>query len=414
MIAIHTILNFIRGYLTIMFCGVDKIRFINLCKNNHLNIWNVRNVNDDISFNCSVNSFFAMRKIKRKCNGKLKITKRNGLPFYIRKYRKHLFFAIGIVMFFVLSKIISLFVWNISFEGNYSYTDVELMNFLKKHDIENGIAKSEIDCENIEYLLRTTYNDITWVSAEIKGTRIIIHIKENFDTHIAKAEDKPYNIISDTSGTVESIITRSGTPLVKKGDVVEAGQMMVSGVLELYNDSGDIINYHLVNADSDIYLRVTEEYCDEIELEYDKKIYTGETNNVLQLNFMGKSLYLSGIQKKFKDYEIVNDYYDVSITDNYYLPLGYNKICIKEYNIEKATYSEEEAKAILSQRLDNYINKLNEKDVQILENNVTIGIENNKCVARGNFVLVRKTGEIEYIDESSLPKITTEKEEEST
>lgn len=397
-----------------MFCGFDKIRFINLCKNNHLNLWNVKPTQEDITFNCSVKSFFAMKKIRRKCNGKLKIISKNGLPFYLRRYKKHLFFATGILIFFIAAKIISLYIWNISFVGNYSYTDVELMEFLKKHHIENGIAKSNIDCENIEYLLRTNYNDITWVSVEMKGTRLIVHIKENFDTYIANVEDKPYNIISDTAGTVESIITRSGTPLVKAGDTVEAGQMLVSGILELYNDSGDIINYHLVNADSDIYLRMTQTYNDELNLEYEKKIYTGEKNKILQLNILQKSIYLSGIQKKFKNFDIVNDYYAVSITDNYYMPFGYNKIYIKEYKTEPAVYTEEEATAIIQRRLENYIDKLTKKDIQIIENNVTIGIENNQCVAKGNFVLVRKTGEIDYIDESTIPEIVTEKESEDT
>jgi similar to stage IV sporulation protein len=308
----------------------------------------------------------------------------------------------------------SLYVWNISFEGNYSYTDVELLRFLKKYNVENGILKKYVDCEDIEYLLRTTYDDITWVSAEIKGTRIIVHIKENFDTYIAKAEDKPYNILSDTKGTVESIVTRSGTPLVKAGDEVEVGQMLVSGILELYSDEGDIINYHLVNADSDIYIRSTQEYYDEFSMEYDKKVYSGKKNKIFQINILQKSLYLSGIQRKFKNYDVVNDYYYMTITDNYYLPFGYNKICIKEYNVQRSVYSDYEAKTIMSERLDNYIRDLNKKDIQIIENNVTIEIENDKCVARGNIVLVKRTGNIEYINENDIPNIVTENESEDT
>lgn len=414
MIIIHKIFNFIKGYLTLTFCGIDKIRFINLCKNNHLNIWDIDNLEDSIKFNCSINAFFSMKKIRRKCCGKLKIIHKNGLPFYIKRYKKHLFFATGIIIFFILVKIMSLYIWNISFVGNYSYTDMELMEFLKKNHIENGIAKKNVDCEKIEYLLRTTYNDITWVSVEIKGTRIIVHMKENFDTYIANVEDKPYNIISDSTGTIEKIITRSGTPLVKIGDTVETGQMLVSGILELYNDSGEVMNYHLVNADADIYLRCVQNYNDELELNYEKKVYTGESNKILQLNFFRKSIYLTGIQKKFKNYDIVNDYYDIAITDNYYMPFGYNKICINEYKIEPAVYTEEEAKNILNNRLNNYMDKLSKKDIQIIENNVTIEIENNKCIAKGNFVLIRKTGEIDYIDENSIPEIITGQEREDT
>lgn len=39
------------------------------------------------------------------------------------------------------------------------------------------------------------------------------------------------------------MITRRGTPLVKKGDQVEKGDLLVSGLLPIYNDSQEIIGY---------------------------------------------------------------------------------------------------------------------------------------------------------------------------
>ena len=209
------------------FTGLDKIRFINLCKNNKLNIWNITSENDYVIMCCDVASFYKMKKLRRKCNGSIKLLQRRGLLFQTIKYKKHIFFVVGIILFFVIAKIITLYVWNISFEGNYSHTDIELMNFLNKNKIDNGIRKSKIDCEEIEYLLRTNYDDITWVSAEVRGTRIFIHIKENFDTYIAKVEDKPYNIISNVDGMIDSIVTRSGTPKIKVGDEVKKGQLLV-------------------------------------------------------------------------------------------------------------------------------------------------------------------------------------------
>ena len=312
------------------------------------------------------------------------------------------------VFFFILAKIITLYIWNISFDGNYSYTDVELMKFLNKHNIENGVLKTKIDCENIEYILRTNYDDITWVSAEIKGTQIIVHIKENFDSHIAKAEDKPYNIISNVDGKIESIITRSGSPKVKAGDDIQKGQLLISGVLEIYNDNGEIGSYRLVNSDSDIYARVYVAYNSEFDLKYKEKKYSGKKNNIIQLDILGKSIYLSGFQKKFKDYNIVKDYHQLSVTDNFFLPIGYSTIKIKEYqNIDKI-YSEEQANALVSEKINLFINKLNEKGIQIIENNVTISLENEKCISTGNFLVVEKIGEIQYIDETMLPQVAKE------
>lgn len=393
------------------FTGLDKIRFINLCKNNKLNIWNITSENDYVIMCCDVASFYKMKKLRRKCNGSIKLLQRRGLLFQTIKYKKHIFFVVGIILFFVIAKIITLYVWNISFEGNYSHTDIELMNFLNKNKIDNGIRKSKIDCEEIEYLLRTNYDDITWVSAEVRGTRIFIHIKENFDTYIAKVEDKPYNIISNVDGMIDSIVTRSGTPKIKAGDEVKKGQLLVSGIIEIYGDSEELINYRLVNSDSDIYARTYIEYNDEFELKHIEKEYTDRKNSILQVDILDKAFYLSLFQRKFKNYDIVKDYKQLSITDNFYLPMGYSNISIKEYKNIYKIYTEDEARAIEESKIEFFMQKLNEKGIQIIENNVTIVIENEKCIATGNFLVVEKIGEVQYVDDTMLPKISSSESE---
>ena len=80
--------------------------------------------------------------------------------------------------------------------------------------------------------MREDFDEITWVAAAVKGNHLYISIKENdsFEGGI-KSTEIPENIIASDDGTIESIITRSGTPLVKKGDNVEKGQVLVSGVV---------------------------------------------------------------------------------------------------------------------------------------------------------------------------------------
>lgn len=406
-ILINRIINYIRGYVILQFTGIDKIRFINLCKNNKLLIWDIQHHEDNIIFKSSINSFFQMKKIKKKCLGKLKIIKREGIRFKIYLYRKHLFFAIGVMIFIAILKMMSLYIWNISFDGNYSYTNIELQKFLNKYDIKNGVKKNKIDCENIEYLLRTNYNDITWVSAEIKGTQLIIHIKENFDSNIAKVEDKPYNIVSDVDGTISSIITRSGTPLVKEGDSVVKGQILVSGIAEVLDDNKEVMDRKLMNADADIYAITNLQYNDTFPLQYEYKEYTGKKNSILQVNALSKSFYLSGFQSKFKNADIVKDYHTLSLTDNFYIPFGYCKIKIKEYKTKNLVYSKDESNRIATDHLNKFFEKLSSDGVEIIQNSIFTNIDEQNCITDGTLLVKKKIGEIQYIDESTIETETT-------
>ncbi len=57
------------------FTGLDKIRFINLCKNNKLNIWNITSENDYVIMCCDVASFYKMKKLEENVMARLNYCK---------------------------------------------------------------------------------------------------------------------------------------------------------------------------------------------------------------------------------------------------------------------------------------------------------------------------------------------------
>ena len=384
------------------------MRFLNLCRNNNLKVWHIKNKDDSILMSCSLEDFYKMKPIKRKCRVKIKVLEKHGLPFKLFKEKKHKFFLIGIICFLLIAKILSMFIWNISIDGNYSYTNEELCRYLNNIGIKNGLLKSKISCDEIEYNIRNNYNDITWVSAEIKGTKLIIHIKENFDGYIAKEETKPYDIISNVNGTISKIITRSGKPLVKVGDSITENQPLISGILEIIGDDTTVINRRLVSSDADIYANVILDYKDQFSMEYLYKDYTGDDFNIFKISILGKSIYLSGFQSKFKKSDIVTNYNQLKLTDSFYLPASISKIKIREYKEFTKIYTSEEAKTIATEKLNVFIKKLEEKGIQIIENNVTIEVDEKNCTANGNIIVNEQIGKISYIDESSLEEIPTE------
>lgn len=73
----------------------------------------------------------------------------------------------------------SFFIWDISFEGNLRFTDQTLLHYMETLPVACGMRKSAVSCEGLEESLRNQFAEITWVSAEIKGTRLTVRIKEN-------------------------------------------------------------------------------------------------------------------------------------------------------------------------------------------------------------------------------------------
>lgn len=112
----------------------------------------------------------------------------------------------------------SLFIWNIHVEGNELLSEQTILSYLEQEQVVHGMAKRQVHGEQIEEKLRKHFPEITWVSAEIKGTRLIVHIKENEDVKVDEPKaQEPVNLVAEKSGTIVSMIVRSGTPAVEEG-----------------------------------------------------------------------------------------------------------------------------------------------------------------------------------------------------
>ena len=63
------------------------------------------------------------------------------------------------------------------------------------------------------------------MSAKISGSRLILEVQEN-ETYQHEKEEEPgaSDFISDKSGIIVSMITRSGTPVKKTGDLCKKGK----------------------------------------------------------------------------------------------------------------------------------------------------------------------------------------------
>ena len=100
------------------------------------------------------------------------------------------------------------------------------------------------------------------MSAGFSGTGLRFEIREGTAGEKAEPEEKSCNLFSTLDGVIDSMVTRQGTPLVRAGDEIKKGQELVSGIVDITDDSQEVIRYAYVQADADIYIRHTIAYYD--------------------------------------------------------------------------------------------------------------------------------------------------------
>lgn len=404
--------RYLYGYVRVRLTGYSPERFLNLCKAHEIEIWDLQNNGGYYEMNLSIRDFRRLRPLRRKARAHLLVTERHGLPFFLHQYRNRKMFVVGILLCITFLYVMSLYIWNIHIEGNYSRTTNVILDYLESEHIVHGMPKSQVDCKEIQSMIRIQFPDIIWVSAEIKGTRLLIRIRENMDSlpkETEMEEEEPRDIVAAREGIVTSVLVRKGVSQIQAGDEVEAGQLLISGRIDILNDSGEVAEYQYTAADADVYASTTYTYYDEFVLSHEVRHPTGKKRHGVYAKIGGKTISLK-LHPDFETFSTLNTEYPLKLTENFYLPLTFGTTLYEEYEIYTESYSEEEATALAEANLKEFLENLIEKGVQIVENNVKIEVGTNTCTAYGTISAVEEIGS--YKPAELLEVIPEETQEE--
>ena len=217
----------------------------------------------------------------------------------------------------------------------------------------------------------------------------IIHVQENEDVTFEEIPgEEPADLVASESGKIVSMIVRSGTPAVLEGMEVEKGDLLVGSRVEVLDDAGEVANAYYVHADADILIQRSEYYEASFPMHYEKKIYSGRKRTTYYLTIGRKRLDISLPHRgSYEQSDAITSEWPLKITENFYLPVVFGKITEQEYTPSDAVYTKKEATAHAKEELSLFLEKLRIKGLQIIENNVKIEINSDKCTAYGTYIL---------------------------
>ncbi len=395
--------RFFQGYLRIRVWGFSPERFMNLCCNHNILLWDIEKCGpESYSMNISLNGYFQIRPFVRKTGTKVAVLQKFGLPFFIPHIKLHSFFLLGILGTFCFLFWTTGYIWKIETTGNQEIKTEELTAFLEEQNIEIGCKKSVVQVEELEKAIRNEFPIVTWTSVQIEGTRLWIQIKENDKIlTVDKEIDTPSDLVASKDGIVSSIITRNGVPMVKAGDEVKEGDILVSGRVPIYNDAGEIIHYQLYAADADIYLECTYEFQASMPISYIRHDPTGKEYKSIYLKLFDKEFIFPDYRDK-ENCDVEEDRKQVQALEQWFLPFYYGIDRYSEYNPVKTKYSKEEVSEELGQEIHTFITSLEEKGVQIIEKDVKIEKGNLQWQLSADFLVIEKTGEAVPIEMNEM------------
>ena len=382
-------LRFLRGFYKIKISGYSPERFFNLCRINGIILWDILPVHDYFECRIKHSDYKKINAFLEKTRVEAVILEEFGLPFFMRKNKKRKIFFAGIILTLGFLYGMTFYVWSFSFAGNETISDDIMFRFVNSLDVNYGTHKDKIDIQMLEEEIREYFDSISWVSVRIMGTKLVINVKENYSSNALGNEQKNVkrDLYAGTNGTIVNMITRKGVPQVKVGNEVKAGDLLVSGEVPIFDNDGNIVSYDYVEADADITIRTQYPIHREISRYYRHKNYTGNEYQIPYLRLGQNYLSLLFFNNQFELYDVIVKENTHPVLEEFSIPVfwGIRRYC--EYVEIEDLYGDEEGIIILKKFLEETMKELNEKGVQIIENNVKIETESQQLKLTGYLLI---------------------------
>ncbi|MDR0405198.1 MAG: sporulation protein YqfD [Clostridiales bacterium] len=336
------LVNFIRGYAEILIEGIFPERFLNLCARRGIYLWNVRRAGKlSVSANVSARGFKMLRPIARKSRCSVRVRTRRGLPFFTHKHRKRKAFLLGAALFGVMLFVMTRFIWVIEITGGENLPREELLTALAAAGLKPGVAARAADTDAIEREMMTRRRELAWIGITIQGTTARVNVREREEAPAIFPKDEPCDIVAATDGVIEAIDATNGGRQVSAGDVVRAGQVLISGTLE--SASGAEVRY--VHADGEVLARTWHEFYVEIPRYEEVKTRTGraKSKHMLKIfNFYIKFFINDGIS--YTNYDRISSVKNLSVGESIVLPFSFHYD--KYYEVEVTMREAERGRAV--------------------------------------------------------------------
>lgn len=387
------LLYYIFGYVNISVEGYFIERFINICISKNVLLWNLKRKKSSFLYaNIGMKDFKKIKEIAKITKCRVKIERKRGLPFLLNRYKKRKIFIASLVTILLIIFTTSNFVWNIEVMGNNTIESSEIIKDLNENGLRIGMIKQKVNIKEIINNIRLKRNDIAWIGLNIKGTNAIVTIVEADKKPDIIDENEYCNIVTKKDGIITKINVQNGTALVKEGDIVKNGNILVGGWLE-----GKYTGTRYVHAKAEVEAKVWYSKKDKISLIHTYEEETGNTQKAYGININNFKINFTKTLPKFQNYDTISENKRLKIFSNFYFPIEFCKTTYNELEKKEITYTIDEAKKIMQSKLEEELKKEISNPENIVNTQVNYKEEEQELTVEVIFEVLENIGTNEKI-----------------
>ncbi|MEG1437126.1 MAG: sporulation protein YqfD, partial [Oscillospiraceae bacterium] len=225
------LIRYVLGYITFTASGGFSERFINLCAQKKIVLWDVESKGGVIFANTNIIGYKRIKDCAKRSSMKVRIKEKHGIPFLMHKHRVRVGFLVGFIVFILLIVALSTRLWTIEIEGNDEVTNKEILQVFDELGVSTGTRIAKIDVTAVTEQAKDKLEQISWLALNISGSKATIEVRESIKK--PKIEQRtPCNIVAAYGGQIIKLEVYEGQTQQVLGAAVAKGDLLISGVVE--------------------------------------------------------------------------------------------------------------------------------------------------------------------------------------
>lgn len=280
----------------------ELTRFFDKCIKNNLDLYDIKYIDDNIAIiTIKASDYKKIKKLNYYCD--ITIESLEGLLGIKNHIKKNIYFYLTFLFCFILMDIITSYIVDIKIihenKNIYNLVNKEL----KAHNIKKySLAFSFDELEKIkEEILKDNPSTLEWISITKEGMKYIVRVEERIIKEPINEEGNRH-VVAKSDAEVTKVLSTKGEVLVRSGEYVKKGDILISGIITLYDEiKGNTLATGTVYGNVWYNASIAYPLKQKITKETGRKRYNLNINNKILL----KNKYKEFKQKNIKEIKIL-------------------------------------------------------------------------------------------------------------
>jgi similar to stage IV sporulation protein len=342
----RALIAFLLGHLRLDVRGRSPERFLNLCLEAEIALWDIERTPDALRTEIAVPSFFRLRPLARRSRARVRVIGRRGLPFLVQKVKRRPALVAGALLCLLLLYWAGSHIWvvDVRATGQGLLDERVIRAVAASAGLKPGARKRDVPVHLVEQRLAERVPELSWASIAVRGVRARIQVVE-------KAGFKPFegfrtDLVAKKPGMVVHLVTFSGEPAVRVGDYVQPGDTLIRGCLYYWGGGRpqvwpgtpvpprDAIA-RCGPAEGQARARVWYERYEEVPLYRETRVPTGREARRLVLKWRDREIIAIGKRPAYQAFDEQAAVWRAPVWRNWHLPVELGSLIVKEVIVHR-------------------------------------------------------------------------------